>query len=82
VLAVACLGVLKLNSLHEEKDHARERPATASFLPIIDTKTGANSLPAEGIAKLGLLNRWMGAVPGSNHVNSAAMDQLKNGKGR
>ena len=93
MLAVACLGVLKYNGLGKS-DRARERPATASFLPIGESRTEPDSMPAEGIARLGLLNRWMGADPvigtdkvgsrteGTNHIDSAAMNQLKNGKGR
>jgi len=91
VLAVACLGVLKYNGLNGKSDGASERPATASFLPIGESRTEHNRMPAEGIARLRPLNRWMGADPpnaasdpyssrseGSNQINSAAMDLVKN----
>ena len=90
MLAVACLGVLKYNRLDGKSDRARERPATGSFLPIIETKQGPNSMPAEGIAKARRVDRWMAANPpnsdsnpyssrseGSNQTNSAAMDHVK-----
>jgi hypothetical protein len=65
VLAVACLGVLKYNGLYGKSDPARERPATASFLPVIETKQGPN-------------NPYGSRSEGSNHINSAAMDHVKN----
>jgi hypothetical protein len=90
VLAVACLGVLKYNGLYGKGDRAGEKPATASFLPIGGSATEPDSTPAEGIARLRPLNRWMGANPGigtdkvgprsegSNHINSATMDHVRN----
>jgi len=95
VLAVACFGVLKFNGLHGKTEPARERPTTASFLPVGDSSTGPIRIPAEGIANVHIMNRWMGAEPvnksgnayrvgsrgeGSNRIDSAAIDHLKNRK--
>jgi hypothetical protein len=93
VLAVACFGVLKLNGLRGKTDSSGERPSTASFLPIVETKTVPNSLPPEGVPKVRRMNLSTGTAPGngpgnrvgsrgegSNHIDSAAVARVKNGK--
>jgi hypothetical protein len=93
VLAIACFGVLKLNGLHGKTENSRERPSTASFLPIVETKTVPNRLPPERVSKLRRMNLSTETAPGngqsnqvgsrgegSNHIDSAAMAHVKNGK--
>ena len=93
MLTVACLGVLKLNGLPGEKDRARERPSTATLFAIGETKTGLNSMPPTGFARVRRVDPWMVANPpnaagapygsrseGSNHIDCTTMDQLKNRK--
>jgi hypothetical protein len=88
VLAVACLGVLKFNGLRAKTDRAR--PSTASFFPIIESKTVPNVPPVVGTASV---DPGIGVDPGneasnafsshsqaSNHMDSAALVHLKNGR--
>jgi hypothetical protein len=89
VLAVACLGVLKLNGLREKTD--RDRTSTASFFPTIETTTVPKSGPPDGIAGMRRMgvdlrneagNEFRGGSgpERSNRLDSATMDKLKNGK--